>query len=214
MQDSQEHQAVSRKGEISRGAIITSATKLIVEHGFSTVTIQDVLDHAKVTKGKFFHYFSSKDELFRTILLEAMDSRRIFDFEEVVSELPVKSSFQKLLLLFDKIIDWHRQGLPAEMRLCVMATSFFPPNGAEMKWVKKLLGKNMAVITDLLERSKQEGDLPPFIRAEGLALLMPSATIGGNVIEFLSAGERLPAKNLATLRQLLECAHRAMGSKV
>lgn len=210
MSKDQESHSVSGKGERSRKSIVDSATKLIAEHGFSALTLQDILSHARDTKGKFFHHFSTKEELFKAVLLEALGSRKIFDFRAYVNEIVEASAYYKLQMLLDRIIEWHSKGLPAEMRLCVMATLFFPGNGPEMKRIREHLRRNLEVLVDLIAEAQSEGELPSYIKPENLAFLMPSMAIGGNVIEFLSDGESLPAKNLVMLKQLLECAHRTV----
>lgn len=45
-----------------------AAQQLILEYGFSATTVDKVLDAAGVSKGAFFHYFSSKQDLGRTLL--------------------------------------------------------------------------------------------------------------------------------------------------
>ncbi len=187
-----------------------AATKLIVAHGFEAVTFQDVLDAADITKGKFFHYFKNKEELFRTILLDALSSNRIFDFAEVLKPYGELSGYNRLKLLLGRLIDWHKRGLPAEMRLCVMAAIFFPPDSIEIQSVRKLLGSNLKVVGSLVEAAQMEGDLPKVFSANAVACLLPSSTIGGNIIEFLSNDYSLPAKNLETLEKLIECAHLAV----
>jgi AcrR family transcriptional regulator len=55
-----------------RSALIEAAAHIIVEHGLGAVSVQSVSDAAGVTKGGFFHHFSSKqillDGLFEWLL--------------------------------------------------------------------------------------------------------------------------------------------------
>lgn len=53
--------------------IIESAHKLFLEKGFVNTSIQDILDEAKIAKGTFYNYFSSKNECLISILEYAKD---------------------------------------------------------------------------------------------------------------------------------------------
>ncbi|MEX0649105.1 MAG: TetR/AcrR family transcriptional regulator [Balneolaceae bacterium] len=54
---------MNKKGRNTRVKIMDAAQELILDHGFGGTTIDSVIDLAGVSKGAFFHYFSSKAEL-------------------------------------------------------------------------------------------------------------------------------------------------------
>ncbi|WP_053365229.1 TetR/AcrR family transcriptional regulator [Bacillus sp. FJAT-27245] len=43
--------------------VITTAHQLFIEKGFQSTSIQDILDYSGISKGTFYNYFSSKNEL-------------------------------------------------------------------------------------------------------------------------------------------------------
>ena len=100
------------KGERSRSAIILAARELIVQRGFFAIKLQDILDVAQITKGKFFHHFKSKDDLFSQLLKQTMSERGFVRFGDVVESCPEQDPFARLIFMIDKIIDWHKTGLP------------------------------------------------------------------------------------------------------
>ncbi|BAQ09786.1 transcriptional regulator [Bacillus sp. OxB-1] len=51
--------------------VLLTAQRLFVEKGFNTTSIQDILDAAKISKGTFYNYFSSKNECLIAILEQA-----------------------------------------------------------------------------------------------------------------------------------------------
>lgn len=57
------------------------------EKGFQAVRVDDVVRRAKTSHGTFYLYFSNKDDLFRTLLLDALH-----DMEIVTEEFPVVTS--------------------------------------------------------------------------------------------------------------------------
>jgi TetR/AcrR family transcriptional repressor of nem operon len=58
----------STKRVTSREKILACAMKIILSRGFAAMTIDAVCDAAKVTKGAFFHYFSSKEAMGTAVL--------------------------------------------------------------------------------------------------------------------------------------------------
>ena len=51
------------KAQRAKAKLLDAALALIREKGFSATTVDDLCARAGVTKGAFFHYFESKDEL-------------------------------------------------------------------------------------------------------------------------------------------------------
>ncbi len=54
---------MSKKGEATREKILDTAQTLILDNGFSAVSIDRLIDSMDVTKGAFFHHFKSKNDL-------------------------------------------------------------------------------------------------------------------------------------------------------
>ena len=52
-----------RRGAETRLRLFRCALQLIAEHGFSSVTVEDITEAADVGKGTFFNYFESKDQV-------------------------------------------------------------------------------------------------------------------------------------------------------
>ena len=52
----------------SKEHIITIATKLFLQKSFKEVTMKDIVKHTGLSKGAFYHYFESKEQLFLEVL--------------------------------------------------------------------------------------------------------------------------------------------------
>ena len=48
----------------TREKILDVSSKLFVEHSYKEVSIQDIVDQVGMTKGAFYYFFKSKEELF------------------------------------------------------------------------------------------------------------------------------------------------------
>ena len=76
-----------------RERIIDTAWKLFHEKGFSETTINDIIREAEISKGTFYYYFRSKDNMLDTlsVILDA-------EYERLAAEIPEDmDSFDKLL---------------------------------------------------------------------------------------------------------------------
>ena len=62
---------------VKRNEILDAAQRLVYSKGYQRMTIQDILDELHISKGAFYHYFSSK-----TAVLEALVERMVV--EEVI----------------------------------------------------------------------------------------------------------------------------------
>jgi AcrR family transcriptional regulator len=56
-----------------RNEILDEAQRLIQSKGYEQMTIQDILDSLQISKGAFYHYFGSKQELLEAVLKRIMD---------------------------------------------------------------------------------------------------------------------------------------------
>lgn len=52
----------------TKDKLLCAAQSLILEQGFAATSVDAICEKAGVTKGSFFHYFDSKDELGREVL--------------------------------------------------------------------------------------------------------------------------------------------------
>jgi TetR/AcrR family transcriptional regulator, transcriptional repressor for nem operon len=52
-----------------RAYIIDTATNLFLQKGYKEVTMKDLVGNANVSKGAFYHYFTSKEQVFEEVVL-------------------------------------------------------------------------------------------------------------------------------------------------
>src|SRR3954464_9122257 len=71
----------SRKGVQTRARLVDAAKQIFEENGFLEARISDIAERAGLSHGSFYHYFDSKEELFREVA-EAQEER--FNVDSVV----------------------------------------------------------------------------------------------------------------------------------
>jgi AcrR family transcriptional regulator len=64
----------SRRGELTRAKLVKAAKEVFERDGFLDARIVDIAARAKVSYGAFYHYFDSKEQIFREVA-EAQESR-------------------------------------------------------------------------------------------------------------------------------------------
>ncbi len=94
-----------------RSEILNVVQRLVYSKGFAQMTIQDVLDELKISKGAFYHYFDSKQAL-----LEGLTERMIDAAEQIIIPIvndPTLSALLKFRQFLDSMSSWklNQKGL-------------------------------------------------------------------------------------------------------
>lgn len=53
--------------------VVQKAHELFIEKGYHATSIQDILNHSRISKGSFYNYFPSKGELFKAVFTSVHD---------------------------------------------------------------------------------------------------------------------------------------------
>ena len=71
----------SRKGAETRARLLAAAKEIFEENGFLDARISDIAERAGLSHGSFYHYFDSKEEVFREVAESVEDQKRCRDDE-------------------------------------------------------------------------------------------------------------------------------------
>lgn len=83
----------------TKSKIVSAAWKLFYEQGFDATTVDEIIKESKTSKGSFYHYFSSKNDLMCSLSY-------LFDekYDEISPEIKtIKGAFNKLLFMNEKL---------------------------------------------------------------------------------------------------------------
>jgi AcrR family transcriptional regulator len=70
---------------VRRDAFIDAAQRLIATRGYAQMSIQDVLDAAGASRGAFYHYFDSKEDLLQAVIARMADGA-LASLEPIVAD--------------------------------------------------------------------------------------------------------------------------------
>jgi len=87
-----------------RNDILDVAQRLVYSIGYEQMTIQDILDELKISKGAFYHYFSSKDALLEALILRIGD--QVEQIIIAIVEDPNLPAIDKFQRYFDSAVQW------------------------------------------------------------------------------------------------------------
>jgi len=81
--DGKPHAPRSQKGARTRARLLQAAKEVFEEDGFLEARISDIAERAGLSHGSFYHYFDSKEEIFREVA-EALEEQLSAPMEGVI----------------------------------------------------------------------------------------------------------------------------------
>ncbi|MGO9158025.1 TetR/AcrR family transcriptional regulator [Mycobacterium sp.] len=181
---------VIKHPDIRRAELLDRASALFVQHGYDNVSLNDLIADAGVSKGAFYHWFPSKDELI-TALAERSARDQFAAIEEAIAQC-CGTALDRLNALLRAGFDVKmRMGAPEHLAAMV---SLLRPENAH------LYGRIVAVSEDLvrplLSRMISDGVREGVFRtfdADGVAdmILGLSARVNANVVQIVDAPDQL-----------------------
>ena len=117
--------APRKDGIATRERILDAAQGLILERGYSGMTVDDVLAAVDLTKGAFFHHFRTKDDLALALLTrfaerDAQIYQETRDRAEKLSDDPLQQ-----LLIFVRLFEEMFDGMAEPYPGCLFASYLY-----------------------------------------------------------------------------------------
>jgi AcrR family transcriptional regulator len=133
--------------------IINTARELFLTKGYQTTSINDIIKKMGISKGAFYHHFTSKDEL-----LDAITS--VFSEEALVDMLAIKNESIDALAKLNKIFSFSRQYKSAnkEMVRIYIDAIYNPSNFLLLEKLKrKYWEKISSILIEIVKQGRKEG---------------------------------------------------------
>ncbi len=139
-----------------RNEILDVARKLVYTKGYEEMSIQDILDVMKISKGAFYHYFDSKPAL-----LEALIDRLADEAEATFLPLlndPALPALEKLRRYFSSAVQW--KATQKDYMLALLRIWYSDENTiTRQKVFTKMLQRVAPSFTRVIKQGIQEGTL-------------------------------------------------------
>ncbi len=162
----------SRKGEQTRGRLVKAGKEVFERDGFLNARISDIAKRAKVSYGAFYHYFDSKEQLFREVA-EAQEERLTAPPDEMADPRPTR------LTPLDRIREANRRYLEryrreARIMGVIEQVSRYDPyvNAARMASQRHFSQRSEAAIRRWQSEGQVDARVNPAIAADALGSMI------------------------------------------
>src|SRR5580698_10633534 len=165
---------IKGRGPATRTRLIESARYLFWERGFAGTSMADLLDHAKVNSGSFYHFFESKEALLREVLESYLHALRpmVVDPAFATTDEPVERIFAILAGYRERILMTDsKYGCP----LGRLALEIDPEN----RPAHKLIAENFRGWIGAVRECLMDAALPAGTDIEALATYVLAVMEGG-----------------------------------
>lgn len=145
----------TRRKQARPGEILEAALSVFAKKGFAAARMEDIAARAGVTKGTIYLYFSSKDEVFKTLVRESV-SATIADVARQARAFE-GSSRQLLTMLLTMINVFLHTGDRAVLPKIIVAESGNFPELARF-WRSEVIDKVLGIIGGVIARGIERGE--------------------------------------------------------
>jgi AcrR family transcriptional regulator len=167
--------------QITKKRIFKTAIKLFNDKGFHVVTVDEVVDAAKTSKGAFYNHYTSKDD----ILLEEFSKIDVY-YDEVFKSFDDKLDAQKKLILFFEAICEYIERLGIDALKVIYSIQLKSESEKALINRSRPFYKN---ITNIVMDGQESGEFRDDISPEELTEMLTSVVRGSIYNWCLSNGE-------------------------
>ncbi|MDR8393295.1 TetR/AcrR family transcriptional regulator [Aliifodinibius sp. S!AR15-10] len=113
---------MNKKPTTTRTKIMDAAQSIILDHGFGGTTVDAIIEQAGVSKGAFFHYFSSKAELGKMLVQRYADEDAEHLEQTLVKAEGLSDDPLQQMLIFVKLFEQEIKSLEEPFPGCLFAS--------------------------------------------------------------------------------------------
>lgn len=139
----------------SKELIISSAEKLFLEKGFDKVSMRDISEEAKLSKGAIYHHYKSKDEIIKEIINKYVELQRSM-LVDLIKKTDGYTGKDKIVYLLDNIVDMVEsrfKKLEVDEYQCIKS-----PDMVYM-YLKNNMNYDAPMLADIIETGNKDGSL-------------------------------------------------------
>lgn len=167
------------KAERTKQFILETAAPLYNEKGISGVSIDDVLEATKLTKGCIYGHFQGKDDLSEQVIEYSLNSMTEKVAATVLKQTTAKGKINAFIDFYKNPIDTYIAGGCPIFNTAVEADDNFP--AIKQKVAKKLLEGQQA-LSDIIKQGIDDGEFSQQLDPQRFAFKLVAAIEGAIVI--------------------------------
>jgi AcrR family transcriptional regulator len=135
-----------------RDAVLDSVQRLLLAKGYELLTIQDVLDDLAISKGAFYHYFSSKPAAIEALTQRLADAAGHL-LTPIVTDTAT-NPLDKLRRFFGAAVDWKTDR--QQLFVAMLPAWYGPQNATFQRGVDRAVAQSIEPLLTVLIREGVE----------------------------------------------------------
>lgn len=147
----------ARRKQARPAEIVQAALHLFADRGFAATKLEDVAAAAGIGKGTIYLYFSTKEDVFRAVVRQAVLPN--LEAATALAAEPQRSAADTLRLLAEHFLAMLDSDLTAIPKLIVAEAGNFP--SLAQFYADEVARKGMALIRGILARGIERGEFRP-----------------------------------------------------
>ena len=139
----------------SKELIISSAEKLFFEKGFDKVSMRDISEEAKLSKGAIYHHYKSKEEIIKEIINKYVELQRSI-LVDLIHKTDGYRGREKIIYLLDNIVDMVEnkfKNLDPDEYQCIKSPDMI------YMYLKNNINYDAPMLADIIEIGNKDGSL-------------------------------------------------------
>jgi AcrR family transcriptional regulator len=203
---------ILKEPAVRRNEILDAAQHLLYRKGYEQMTIQDILGDTQISRGAFYHYFASKQDLLEG-LIKRTGEEGIGLIRPILTD-PKLNALQKLQIYFDSAMRWKTIQKAA---LIPILQVWYSDNNVLLRQKEQAAGKKIMVplLKDVLRQGISEGllsmPLPEQMAEVLVSLILDLSDALGELILAGLAGSTDLVYVEATISAYTYCIERLLG---
>lgn len=152
---------MSEEKKSVKSRIVSAAWQLFYEKGYNGTTVDDIIELSETSKGSFYYYFSTKDELLNTLSVILDDF-----YEELEQRMDSEmNSFDKLLYLNFETHSMMEEKISIDLLASLYSTQLVSQGN------RNLLDRNRKyykLVTKIVEEGQKRGQISSDMTVSGI----------------------------------------------
>jgi AcrR family transcriptional regulator len=161
----------SRKGAAARARLLEAAKEVFLRDGFLEARVSDIAAIAGLSHGSFYHYFESKEQIFR-VIADEQEALLTASASGAAGATPPANEYERILRANRRYLERYRDN--GKIMGVIEEVSRYDAyvNDARMRRQKHFAGRAEAAIRRLQKRGVADKAVDPTIAAVALGSLV------------------------------------------
>ena len=145
---------ISKDADVRKQELLDAALNLFYEKGYHKTTINDIISSVGVTKGAFYYYFKSMDDIVESIAL--CEANKLIIVAQKYANSNSLNALEKLQGLIQEAIDYNKNNIEKRMRFFRLMQDEDNAKLA-LRIQKKVYGISFPLIKKIIDQGIEEG---------------------------------------------------------